>query len=84
MLTKIEYTFSEGKVSSACHVVTKEPVFDSDGNPMGMSQIHRAVVGVADDAGLDAAHLSAAEQDSVGQQLAATREAWQVNSEASA
>ena len=51
---------------------------------MGMSQNHRAVVGVADDAGLDAAHLSAAEQDSVGQQLAATREAWQVNSEASA
>ena len=81
MLTKLEYTFSGGKVNPSCHVVTREPVFNADGGQIGMGQNHRAVVKVADDVGIDGAHLSDAEQDSVRQQLAATRQSWTVDSE---
>jgi hypothetical protein len=84
MLTKIEFTFSGGKVNPSCHVVTRELVFNSDGAQIGMGQNHRAVVKVADDAGLNTARLSDAEQDSVRQQLAATRQSWPVETEAAA
>jgi hypothetical protein len=47
MLKKLEFTFTDGKINPACHVVVEQEVFDADGNSMGLSGKHRATIDVA-------------------------------------
>ena len=79
MLRSIELTFTDGKVNEKCHVVTKPKVFDAGGNSLGYGMSHHAVVGVADDAGIDDAKLTDAEKTSVATQLAGVRKDWEVH-----
>tara|TARA_Y100000310_G_scaffold113816_1_gene112273 strand:+ start:3062 stop:3313 length:252 start_codon:yes stop_codon:yes gene_type:complete len=79
MLRSIEYTFTDGKVNPDCHVETLPEVFDAEGNPAGFGLSHRAVVGVADDAGIDNAGLTDAEKTAVATQLGETRRNWQIH-----
>ena len=46
--SKVEITITDGKINPYCHVVSREQLFDADGNPVGVGKKHRATVSVSD------------------------------------